>query len=67
MHAFAWYLQKEGTRIDRDEANARLDARLRDSEFRRDMHTLLRPELPKFDANKGASVVREAYFRHLPS
>lgn len=65
MEAFAWYLEKEGTRLGRDEANALLDARLRKAAFRRDMDTLLRPGLPKFDIEEGAHAVREAYFRHL--
>lgn len=65
MEAFAWYLEKEGTRLGRDEADALLDARLRKAAFRRDMDTLLRPGLPKFDIEAGARTVREAYFRHL--
>lgn len=47
------------------EANALLDARLRKAAFRRDMDTLLRPGLPRFDVDNGALVVREAYFTHL--
>lgn len=65
MDAFAWYLEREGTRMDRDEANSLLDARLRNAAFRRDMDTLLRPGLPKFDVDAGGAVVREAYFKHL--
>ncbi|MFA5522552.1 MAG: nucleotidyl transferase AbiEii/AbiGii toxin family protein [Castellaniella sp.] len=65
MGAFSWYLEKEGTFLGRDEANALLDARLRKTAFRRDMDTLLRPGLPKFDVDQGATIVREAYFRHL--
>lgn len=65
MEAFAWYLEKEGTRLGRDEANALLDVRLRKESFRRDMDTLLRPGLPKFDVDAEAAVVREAYFKHL--
>ncbi len=65
MEAFAWYLDKEGTHMSRDEANALLDTRLRKAAFRRDMDTLLRPGLPKFDADQGAVVVRGAYFKHL--
>jgi predicted nucleotidyltransferase component of viral defense system len=65
MEAFAWYLEKEGTRLQRNEADALLDARLRKAAFRRDMDTLLRPGLPKFDVDNGALVVREAYFTHL--
>ncbi len=65
MEAFAWYLDKEGTRMDCDEANALLDARLRKAAFRRDMDTLLRPGLPKFDVDQGAVIVRAAYFKHL--
>ena len=65
MEALAWYLEKEGTRLRRDEANMLLDARLRKESFRRDMDTLLRPGLPKFDVDAGASVIRDVYFKHL--
>jgi len=65
MQAFAWYLDKEGTHIGSDEANALLDGRLRKGAFRRDMDTLLRPGLPKFDVDQAATVVREAYLKHL--
>jgi predicted nucleotidyltransferase component of viral defense system len=65
MDAFAWYLEKEGTRVGRKEADALLDERLRKQSFRRDMDTLLRPGLPKFNVDEGAAVVREAYFKHL--
>jgi predicted nucleotidyltransferase component of viral defense system len=67
MEAFAWYLEKEGTYLGSDEANALLDARLRKAAFRRDMDTLLRPGLPKFDVDEGAAVVRDVYLRHLKS
>jgi len=67
MEAFAWYLEKEGTHLRNDEANALLDAKLRKAAFRRDMDTLLRPGLPTFDVDEGAGIVREAYFRHLES
>ena len=65
MEAFAWYLEKEGTRMGADEANALLDARVRKESFRRDMDTLLRPGLPKYDVDQGAAVVRAAYFKHM--
>ncbi len=65
MEAFTWYLEKEGTSLGRDEANTLLNDRLRKAFFRRDMDTLLRPGLPKFDVDEGAAIVREAYFRHL--
>ena len=42
MEAFSWYLEKEGTRMGADEANALLDARVRKESFRRDTDTLLR-------------------------
>ena len=44
---------------------ALLDARLSNAAFRRDMDTLLRPGLPKFDVDVGASVVRNTFFTHL--
>lgn len=65
IKTFAWYLDKEGARMGCDEANALLDARLRKAAFRRDMDTLLRPGLPKFNVDQGAEVVRGAYFRYL--
>ncbi|HMZ76193.1 MAG TPA: nucleotidyl transferase AbiEii/AbiGii toxin family protein [Rhodocyclaceae bacterium] len=65
MEAFAWYLEKEGAHMDADEANTQLAERLRKRAFRRDMDTLLRPSLPRFDVDAAAAVVREAYFKHL--
>lgn len=65
MAAFTWYLEQEGTQLGIGEANAQLDARLRKRGFRRDMDTLLRPGLPKFDVDAAAAVVRDAYFTHL--
>jgi hypothetical protein len=56
MEAFAWYLEKEGTLLGTVEANTLLDARLRKEAFRRDMNTLLRPGLPKFDVDEAATV-----------
>lgn len=67
MEAFAWYLEKEGTHMGADEANALLDARVRKESFQRDMDTLLRPGLPKYDVDAAAAVVRAAYFEHLRS
>lgn len=65
MEAFIWYLDREGVRIGSEEANELLEARLRKPAFRRDMDTLLRPGLPRFDVDEGAMTVKEAYFRHL--
>lgn len=65
MEAFAWYLEQEGTSLGAVEANAQLDKRLRKESFRRDMDTLLRPGLPKFDVDAAAAVVREAYLQYL--
>lgn len=65
MEAFTWYLKQEGTRIDTAEANELLDARLRKESFRHDMDTLLRPDLPRFDVDAAAVIVREAFLRHL--
>ncbi|WP_233864694.1 nucleotidyl transferase AbiEii/AbiGii toxin family protein [Paraburkholderia adhaesiva] len=65
MDAFTWYLEKEGTHFNADEANAQLDARLRKSAFRHDMDTLLRPGAASFSIDDAATTVREAYFRHL--
>jgi predicted nucleotidyltransferase component of viral defense system len=65
MEAFEWYLEQEGTNLGASEANALLDERTRNRAFRRDMDTLLRPGLPKFDVDDAAAVVRQAYFKHL--
>jgi len=65
MEAFTWYLEKEGLRLGRNEVNSLLDVRLGNAAFRRDMDTLLRPGLPKFDVDAGASVVRNTFFIHL--
>ena len=65
MAAFEWYLDQEGTSIGVVEANAALDVRLRNTRFCGDMDTLLRPGLPKFDAQFGADVVRTAFLKHL--
>ncbi len=65
MEAFAWYLEQEGTHLRASEANALLDERMRNRAFRRDMDTLLRPGLPKFDVDAAAVVVRQAYFKYL--
>ena len=65
MEAFAWYLEKEGTRMGANEANALLGVRVRKESFRRDTDTLLRSGLPKYDVGQGAAVVRAAYFKHL--
>lgn len=67
MTAFEWYLGHEGTRIGIAEANAALDARLRNRRFCDDMSTLLRPGLPKFNAQAGADIVRTAFLSHLKS
>lgn len=65
MEAFAWYLEQEGTYLGRDDANALLASKLNKAAFRRDMDTLLRPGLPKFDVDMGAEIVRNVYLRHL--
>ncbi|WP_211460855.1 nucleotidyl transferase AbiEii/AbiGii toxin family protein [Collimonas silvisoli] len=65
MEAFTWYLDNEGTQFSANEANDHLAARLRKASFRKDMDTLLRPGLPKFDVDRAAAVVQEAYFTHL--
>ena len=65
MEAFEWYLLKEGTTMGRTEAEELLSLRLRDKTFRKDMDTLLRPGLLKFDVDGAADIVRSAYFSHL--
>lgn len=65
MQAFEWYMANEETELGRAEAEKLLSARLRDSDFRKDMNSLLRPGLPKYDADVAADVVRSAYLAHL--
>jgi len=65
MVAFEWYLKNEEAEIGRAEAEQLLSIRLKDQTFRRDMETLLRPDLGKFDVDAAANVVREEYFIHL--
>jgi predicted nucleotidyltransferase component of viral defense system len=65
IEAFEWYLQNEGTIMGAHEAEQLLAARLKDRNFRRDMETLLRPGLPKFDVDTAADIVRTAYLKHL--
>lgn len=67
MEAFRWYMEQEGTRLRSAEVDVLLDERLRLPAFRRDMETLLRPGLPKFDVDEAAQIVREVYFLHLKS
>lgn len=65
MQAFEWYLANEQTAIGRSEAERLLSQRQLDPSFRKDMDTLLRPGLPKFDVDSAADIVRTAYFAHL--
>lgn len=65
MEALAWYLAKENQSMGKREANAKLDQHLRNPAFRRDMDTLLRQELGRFDVDDAAALVRTAYFEHL--
>lgn len=44
IEAFSWYLENEGTRMDRDEAEHRLARYLEDRSFRNDMRQLLRSD-----------------------
>jgi hypothetical protein len=69
MEAFAWYLEQEGTYLGADEANAKLDERLRKRAARRDMDTLLRPDLPTFDVDAAAAAGtrRGTRFTELPA
>lgn len=65
MEAFEWYLGNEGTTMGRAEAAQLLDQRLRNTAFRQDMDTLLRPDLPKFDVDAAASTVRREFLDYL--
>jgi len=65
MEAFSWYLKKEGAYLSRNEASTLLDEKLRKRAFRKDMETLLRPGLPKFNVDDAAETVRNVYLRHL--
>jgi len=66
MQAFSWYRDREGAKITAMLAHARLDSHLGKAAFRSDMDTLLRPDLPAFDVDQAARVIREAHFDHLP-
>lgn len=65
MQAFEWYLANEGTAIGRMEAGQLLDNHLRNQAFRLDMDTLLRPGLPRFNADLAANVVRSEFLSQL--
>lgn len=65
MEAFEWYLSNEETHMGRVEAEKLLALRLGSQDFRKDMDTLLRPGLQRFDVDAAADVVRSAYFAHL--
>lgn len=65
MQAFEWYLANEETTMGRAEAEELLSIRVRNQDFRKDMDTLLRPGLTKFDVDAAADVVRSAYLVHL--
>ena len=66
MHAFVCYLDNEKTRMALPEAETLLDARLRNASFRSDMVALLRPGAAAYDVYVAGTLVRSAYFAHLP-
>jgi hypothetical protein len=65
IEAFNWYLANEGTRMDRGEAERLLRERLRNTAFRKDMDTLLRPNFERYDIDAAAEIVRETYLVHM--
>lgn len=65
IEAFEWYLSNEETHMGRVEAEKLLALRLGNQDFRKDMDTLLRPGLPRFNVDAAADVVRSPYFVHL--
>lgn len=67
IQAFNWYLENEGTRMDRDEAERLLEQRRLLPAFRNDTNTLLRHDFGYYDVDAAATLVRELYFRHLRS
>lgn len=66
IEAFTWYLQNEGTQMNREEAEHRLADHLRDRDFRTDMRQLLRYDFGPYDVDVAAELVRTAYLAHLP-
>lgn len=66
IDAFSWYLDNEGTKMDRKEAEQRLDRHLEDRSFRADMRQLLRSDYGPYDIDAAAELVRTAYLANLP-
>lgn len=65
MHAFNWYLEREGVKLNRAAVETIVDAHLEDKAFCADMDTLLRPGLGGYNARAAAALVKEVYFVHL--
>lgn len=63
--AFNWYLESEGTQMDRDEAEHRLARHLEDRSFRNDMRQLLRSDYGPYDVDAAATLVRSKYLAQL--
>jgi len=66
IETFNWYLENEGTRMDREEAEQRLTRHLKDRSFRNDMRQLLRPDYGPYDVDAAAQLVRTTYLAQLP-
>lgn len=65
IDAFNWYLENEGTRMGRDEAERRLTGHLADRSFRNDMRQLLRSDYGRYDVDAAADLVRGMYLAQL--
>lgn len=65
IEAFNWYLENEGTQLDREEAEHRLAGHLEDRSFRNDMRQLLRSDYGRYDVDAAAALVRSKYLAQL--
>lgn len=63
--AFRHYLRTEGSSASTEEFTQELDRKSRDPGFRSDMAQLLRAELPPYDVDAAASLVREMLLSRL--
>ncbi len=66
IEAFNWYLDNEGTRMGREEAEQRLSRHLEDRGFRNDMRQLLRSDYGPYDVDAAAALVCAVYLARLP-
>jgi predicted nucleotidyltransferase component of viral defense system len=65
IEAFNWYLENEGTQMERKEAEHRLAHHLEDRSFRNDMRQLLRSDYGPYDVDEAAALVSSKYLTQL--